>query len=44
VKSSARHAQLVVNMAGAAATFIVETWEVRIEEDFLETISNSKGS
>lgn len=32
VRPSARHAQLAVNMAGAAATFIVETYEDRLEE------------
>ncbi len=42
-RPSARHAQLAVNMAGAAAFFIVESWEVRVEEDFLEMIDDSKG-
>jgi hypothetical protein len=43
VKPSARHAQLAANMAGAAALFIVEAWETRVEEDFLEMIDDSKG-
>ena len=43
VKPSARHAQLAANMAGAAALFIVETWETRVEEDFLDMIDDSKG-
>jgi hypothetical protein len=43
VKPSARHAQLAVNMAGAAATFIVETWKARVEEDFLDQADASKG-
>jgi abortive infection Abi-like protein len=42
VKPSPRHAQLAVNMAGAAATFLVETWEKRLEE-FLEDFEDSKG-
>lgn len=42
-KPSARHAQLAVNMAGAAAIFVVETWEVRVEEEFLDMIDDSKG-
>ena len=42
-KPSARHAQLAVNMAGAAAIFVVETWEARVEEDFLDMIDDSKG-
>jgi hypothetical protein len=29
VRPSARHAQLAVNLAGAMATFIVETWNGR---------------
>jgi hypothetical protein len=29
VKPAARHAQLAVNLAGAMATFIVETWRER---------------
>jgi hypothetical protein len=40
---SARHAQLAANMAGAAAIFIIEAWEARVEEDFLEMIDDSKG-
>ena len=43
VRPSAHHAQLAVNLAGAAAIFIVETWEARIEEDFLDLIDDSKG-
>jgi hypothetical protein len=39
----ARHAQLAVGMAGAAATFIIETWEARVEDDFLDLIDESKG-
>lgn len=42
-KPSARHAQLAVNMAGAAALFIIESWEVRVEEEFLEMMDDSKG-
>jgi hypothetical protein len=42
-KPSARHAQLAANMAGAAATFLVQTWEARVEEDFFEAIDDSKG-
>jgi hypothetical protein len=30
-------------MAGAAATFIIETWEARVEDDFLDLIDESKG-
>lgn len=29
VRAEPRHAQLVVNLAGAAATFLIETWEAR---------------
>jgi Abortive infection C-terminus len=29
VRPSARHAQLAVNLAGAVATFLVETWNIR---------------
>jgi hypothetical protein len=39
---SPRHAQLAVNMAGAVATFLVETWEVQLEE-LLEDLQDSKG-
>ena len=39
----AHHAQLAVNMAGAIATFLVEAWEVRVEDDFLEIFDDSKG-
>ena len=40
---SARHAQLAANVAGTAALFVVETWENRVEEEFLESIDDSKG-
>lgn len=43
VKPSAHHAQLAANIAGAAALFVVETWEARIEEEFFELIDDSKG-
>ncbi len=43
VRPSARHAQLVINMASAAAIFLVESWDVRVEEDFLDMIDDSKG-
>jgi hypothetical protein len=42
-RPSARHAQLAVNVAGAAALFIVESWELRVEEEFLEMLDDSKG-
>lgn len=32
VRPSARHAQLAVNLAGAMATFLVETWNIRRDE------------
>jgi abortive infection Abi-like protein len=43
-KPSARHAQVAANIAGAAAIFVVETWEARVEEEFFEVIDDSKGS
>jgi hypothetical protein len=46
VKPSARHAQLAVNIAGAAATFHVETWEARQYEEMreiLDELEDSKG-
>ncbi|MBN9486271.1 MAG: abortive infection family protein [Alphaproteobacteria bacterium] len=43
IRPSERHAQLAVNMAGAAAIFLVESWDVRVEEDFLDMIDDSKG-
>jgi len=42
VKPSSRHAELAVNMAGAAATFLVETWRAQLEE-LLEDLEDSKG-
>jgi predicted RNA-binding Zn ribbon-like protein len=42
-KPSARHAQLAVNVAGATALFIVESWELRVEEEFLDMLDDSKG-
>jgi hypothetical protein len=39
----ARHAQVAANVAGAAAIFVVETWEARVEEEFFEVIDDSKG-
>ena len=42
-RPSPRHAQLAVNVAGAAALFIVESWEVRVEEEFLDMLDDSKG-
>jgi abortive infection Abi-like protein len=42
-RPTARHAQLAVNMAGAIAMFLVEAWEARVEDDFLEIIDDSKG-
>jgi hypothetical protein len=42
-KLSARHAQLAANVAGTAALFVVEAWENRVEEEFLESIDDSKG-
>jgi hypothetical protein len=41
-KLSVRHAQLVANMAGTVATFLVETWKVQFEE-LLEDLEDSKG-
>jgi hypothetical protein len=37
-----RHAQFAVNMAGAAAMLLVETWKAQLEE-FLEDLEDSKG-
>src|SRR5262245_52714929 len=42
VKLSVRHAQLVANMAGTVATFLVETWKAQLEE-LLEDLEDSKG-
>lgn len=42
VKPSARHAQLAVNIAGAAATFLVETWEDRIEAFLMKAEAKAK--
>jgi hypothetical protein len=43
VKPSARHAQLAVNMAGAAALFMVETWDARLDELLIDSLEDSKG-
>jgi abortive infection Abi-like protein len=42
-RPTAHHAQLAVNMAGAIAMFLVEAWDVRAEDDFLEIVDDSKG-
>ena len=43
VKPSARHAHLAVNMAGAAATFIVETYEDRLEAFLVSVMEKQPG-
>jgi hypothetical protein len=30
-------------VAGATALFIVESWELRVEEEFLDMLDDSKG-
>jgi hypothetical protein len=39
---SSRHAEFVISVAGAAATFLVETWKAQMEELF-EDLEDSKG-
>lgn len=43
VRPSARHAQLAVNMAGAAALFFVEIWDARLDEILIDSLEDSKG-